>query len=1119
MTHVTLTNNTIANNVVITQNEAAATLSISFTQEGEINTISNVGTGAEIYKEKVGTDSRLRTLIGGDGVSITENANDLTIDVVATTDDITEGSNLYYTDERVDDRVSTLLQAGTNISITYDDDLGTLTIDAAAGGGYDLSGNTIGDIGDVTITTPIADNEVLAWNSATSKWINQTASEAGLATSSHTHTTSDISEGTNLYYTDARVGSYLSSNGYQTASSIISTIVDSAPGTLDTLNELAASLGDDANFASTVTTALGTKLNTSDFTSTANTWFGTKTTTNLAEGTNLYYTTARFDSAFSGKTTSDLTEGSNLYYTNTRARTSVSVIQNSGSGNGTLSYNNTNGVFTYTPPDLSGYLTSFTETNDLTAAVTWANVPDANITQSSVTQHQAALSITESQISDLGAYLTAETNDLTTAVTWANVPDANITQSSVTQHQAALSITESQISDLTHYTNSDVDAHLNQSNPTDGYVLSWTSGDYAWVAQSGGGGGISLTDLSVTQNSASGDGTLTYDNTSGVFTYTPPDLTAIAASTALNVVYTAVNKDTSTLAKGTPVYAKTGTTSGQTVEVAAADASDPAKMPAIGVLGESLAVDAEGELLIFGEIQGVDTSPPGFSVGDIIYVAVGGGYTNSAPTGEGNIIQNLGIVSKVHPINGAGLIEGSGRGATTPNLNDGNIFIGNASNQSTTATLDTDLVPEAGNLYYTDARVDAEIDNYVTGGTGVTVSSGQISIGQDVATNADVEFNTITSYGTTNNANSFATIAKFNRDGTAAFAAQIGGNTGAVLSSGDEANILGWEINGTDATAYPGFMYAKYTTDATGNELKFALYDDGVNTFDVVVPLIVNKNGAVVTGSITSSNGITNNASNYNSAIFAKTTANTSLEVRKVFNGTDLTDDQESGGIEFAIEDQNQSIAYTSALRGFYNSAGNGLSVVIYSDGVTTYDETYALVLRESRVNFFNNQGNIEWDGSDFIFNTANNMAITADGNLNINAGTGSQVSLQVDSNNSISIVDNGAHINKLRAYVEQSNGNVATTGTLTIDPNVGTYEVIQLTGNITINGFDNAAAGQSFTLVIQQPSSGGPYTLTSTMLFAGGNKTLSTSADAIDVLTIFYDGVSYYASLSTNFS
>tara|TARA_R100000278_G_scaffold99048_1_gene75900 strand:- start:692 stop:4147 length:3456 start_codon:yes stop_codon:yes gene_type:complete len=37
------------------------------------------------------------------------------------------------------------------------------------------------------------------------------------------------------------------------------------------------------------------------------------------------------------------------------------------------------------------------------------------------------------------------------------------------------------------YTNASVDAHLNQSDPTSGYVLSWNGSDYAWVAQSGGG--------------------------------------------------------------------------------------------------------------------------------------------------------------------------------------------------------------------------------------------------------------------------------------------------------------------------------------------------------------------------------------------------------------------------------------------------------------------------------------------------------------------------------------------------------------------------------------------------------------------------------------------------------
>lgn len=60
---------------------------------------------------------------------------------------------------------------------------------------------------------------------------------------------------------------------------------------------------------------------------------------------------------------------------------------------------------------IAGYLTSFTEANDLSTTVTWANVPDANITESSVTQHQSALSITESQIGDLQGYLVDVVSD------------------------------------------------------------------------------------------------------------------------------------------------------------------------------------------------------------------------------------------------------------------------------------------------------------------------------------------------------------------------------------------------------------------------------------------------------------------------------------------------------------------------------------------------------------------------------------------------------------------------------------------------------------------------------------------------------------------------------------
>jgi hypothetical protein len=77
---------------------------------------------------------------------------------------------------------------------------------------------------------------------------------------SHGITTADIGENASyLYYTDGRVSSYLSSNGYATQTDIVAAITDSAPATLDTLNELAAALGDDANFSTTVTNSIALK--------------------------------------------------------------------------------------------------------------------------------------------------------------------------------------------------------------------------------------------------------------------------------------------------------------------------------------------------------------------------------------------------------------------------------------------------------------------------------------------------------------------------------------------------------------------------------------------------------------------------------------------------------------------------------------------------------------------------------------------------------------------------------------------------------------------------------------------------------------------------------------------
>ena len=98
---------------------------------------------------------------------------------------------------------------------------------------------------------------------------NQLTNGQGFITG-YTVTSSDVTqhEG-DITITESQIsdlGTYLTSSdlsSYATQSYVntqVSNLVDSAPGTLDTLNELAAALGDDANFSTTVTDSIATKM-------------------------------------------------------------------------------------------------------------------------------------------------------------------------------------------------------------------------------------------------------------------------------------------------------------------------------------------------------------------------------------------------------------------------------------------------------------------------------------------------------------------------------------------------------------------------------------------------------------------------------------------------------------------------------------------------------------------------------------------------------------------------------------------------------------------------------------------------------------------------------------------
>lgn len=114
--------------------------------------------------------------------------------------------------------------------------------------GYELD-----ELHNVLISTP-ADKNLLAYDSATGLWKNNTFSGLGLATLSSpaltgTPTAPTATAGTNT--TQVATTAFVST--------AVSNLVASAPSTLDTLNELATALGNDANFATTISTALGNK--------------------------------------------------------------------------------------------------------------------------------------------------------------------------------------------------------------------------------------------------------------------------------------------------------------------------------------------------------------------------------------------------------------------------------------------------------------------------------------------------------------------------------------------------------------------------------------------------------------------------------------------------------------------------------------------------------------------------------------------------------------------------------------------------------------------------------------------------------------------------------------------
>jgi len=125
------------------------------------------------------------------------------------------------------------------------------------------------------------------------------------------------------------------------------------------------------------------------------------------------------------------------------------------------------------------------------------------------------------------------------------------------------------------------------------------------------------------------------------------------------------NVEGAPISAGQVVYAA-GATGNEIINIGLADASDPAKMPAIGIALENLATNAEGLAVSFGLVNSIAAD---FNEGDTLYVsnATPGEVSNVQPHGLTDLIQNIGVLVKGHASQGVAQVTGVGRANDIPN--------------------------------------------------------------------------------------------------------------------------------------------------------------------------------------------------------------------------------------------------------------------------------------------------------------------------------------------------------------------------------------------------------------------------------------------------------------------
>ena len=238
------------------------------------------------------------------------------------TGDLAEGSNLYYTNERVDDRINALITASTGITKVYDDTANTYTLSVTQS---DINTDTITEGSSNLFTTAARSRTHFTYGTG----IALSGSGELSVTQSQINTDSVTEGSTNLFTTAARTRTHFTYGTGITHSSGTLSVTQSDINT-DNVTEGSTNLfTTPARTRSHFTYGQGIGINSAS--GTIGIDFAEFDTDDLVEGTSkLFFTNTRADNRIalqvganldlSSKSTTNLSEGTNQYYTEARVQ-------------------------------------------------------------------------------------------------------------------------------------------------------------------------------------------------------------------------------------------------------------------------------------------------------------------------------------------------------------------------------------------------------------------------------------------------------------------------------------------------------------------------------------------------------------------------------------------------------------------------------------------------------------------------------------------------------------------------------------------------------------------------------------------------------------------------------